>query len=92
MLYEFGFAIEYVQQYSNTFFHKKIHGNADPEDIHANAQGLIAFSACWLVIIGIAYLWKLVIAKPVKADVVAEVQVSDTTGARPELQKPATKK
>ena len=42
----FGVAIEYAQQYSNTLLHKKIHGNADPEDMQANLQGLVIFLYC----------------------------------------------
>ena len=56
-LYAFGVGIEYSQQYSNTYLHKKIHGNFDPEDIHANLQGLIAFSALWLFYAAAMFLW-----------------------------------
>ena len=56
-LYAFGVGIEYAQQYSNTYLHKKIHGNFDPEDIHANLQGLIAFSALWLFYAAVMFLW-----------------------------------
>ncbi len=49
-LYLFGMAIEYAQSYSNKFFRKRIHGRFDPEDVAANLNGLIAFSALWLVI------------------------------------------
>lgn len=55
-LYAFGMAIEYAQQYSNTYFQQRIHGNADPEDIHANLTGLIAFSSLWMVYLVIAYI------------------------------------
>jgi hypothetical protein len=58
LLYAFGVGIEYAQQYSNTYLHKKIHGNADPEDIHANLQGLIGFSALWLCYVVAIFLWK----------------------------------
>ena len=57
-LYTFGIGIEYAQQYSNTYLHKKIHGNADPADIHANLQGLIAFSALWLCYAAVIFLRK----------------------------------
>ncbi len=57
-LYAFGVIIEYAQQYSNTFLHKKIHGNADPEDMYANLQGLMAFSALWLCYMAVTFLWK----------------------------------
>ncbi|MBG9376022.1 hypothetical protein I5907_07240 [Panacibacter sp. DH6] len=58
MLYAFGVAIEYAQEYSNTLLHRKIHGNADPEDMHANLIGIAAFSALWLVYVLCWYLWK----------------------------------
>jgi hypothetical protein len=48
-LYLFGVVIEYAQGYSNKFFHKRIHGRFDPEDIRSNLYGLIAFSALWFV-------------------------------------------
>ena len=73
-LYAFGVIIEYAQEYSNTFLHKRIHGNADPEDMYANLQGLMAFSALWLCYAVIFFLWKTVTKKgstdsetPVKA-------------------------
>lgn len=56
LLYGFGIAIEYAQQYSNTYFHVRIHGNVDPEDIHANFLGLVAFSAIWLLYIIIFFI------------------------------------
>ena len=58
LLYVFGIAIEYAQQYSNTLLHKKIHGNADPEDIYANLLGLIAFSALWIMYVAIVFVYK----------------------------------
>ena len=48
-LYLFGMAIEYGQQYSNRFFHTRVHGRFDPEDIQANLNGLLAFSLLWLL-------------------------------------------
>lgn len=62
-LYVFGVVIEYAQQYSNTFLHQKIHGNADPEDMHANLVGLIAFSALWLCYVIAMFLWKMITKK-----------------------------
>lgn len=59
VLYVFGVAIEYAQQYSNTYFHSRIHGNADPEDVTANLQGLIYFSALWIFVVAISYLWNM---------------------------------
>ena len=68
-LYVFGIGIEYAQQYSNTFLHKKIHGNADPEDIHANLQGLIAFSVLWLCYSAAVFLWKTITKKDAAGNV-----------------------
>lgn len=59
VLYGFGVAVEYAQQYSNSFFRVRIHGNADPEDIHANLEGLLLFSALWIVYVLIFYAWKM---------------------------------
>ena len=55
-LYVFGVAIEYAQEYSNTFFRKKIHGRYDVEDIDANLKGLIYFSAVWVAIVGLWFI------------------------------------
>jgi len=63
LLYAFGVAIEYAQQYSNTFFHKRIHGNADPEDIQANMQGLLAFSALWVFYVVVVFVYKKIMVK-----------------------------
>ena len=49
LLYLFGIAIEYGQAYSNRFFHTRIHGRFDPEDVQWNLNGLVAFSLLWLV-------------------------------------------
>jgi hypothetical protein len=59
ILHVFGVAVEYAQQYSNTYFHSRIHGNADPEDISANLQGLIYFSVLWLFIVAVSYVWNM---------------------------------
>lgn len=67
-LYAFGVAIEYAQQYSNTFLHKKIHGNADPEDIHANLQGLIIFSVLWIAYVITVVVFRLLKPKPAADD------------------------
>lgn len=48
-LYFFGMAIEYGQAYSNKFFRSQIHGRFDPEDLHSNLIGLLAFSVLWLL-------------------------------------------
>jgi hypothetical protein len=63
LLYVFGVGIEYAQQYSNTYLHKKIHGNFDPEDIRANLQGLVYFSAVWLCYAAAMFLWKMMKGK-----------------------------
>lgn len=62
-LYMFGYAIELAQEYSNKFFHKRIHGRFDPEDVASNLQGLIYFSAIWIVYAAISFL----IRKPAAA-------------------------
>lgn len=48
-LYLFGVVIEHAQAYSNKFFHVRIHGRYDPEDVASNLKGLIAFSIIWTV-------------------------------------------
>ena len=60
VLYCFGVAIEYAQEYSNTLLHRKIHGNADPEDMHANLIGIAAFSAIWLLYVLCWFTWKAI--------------------------------
>jgi hypothetical protein len=57
-LYLFGYAIEMAQEYSNKFFHKRIHGRFDPEDVAWNLQGLIYFSAIWIIYAAISFLFK----------------------------------
>ncbi len=49
LLYFFGVAIEYAQEYSNQYFHMRIHGRYDKEDVLWNTKGLIAFSIAWLI-------------------------------------------
>ena len=49
MLFLFSALIEFSQEYSNTFFSKKIHGKFDPEDLKFNLLGLTAFSSIWMV-------------------------------------------
>ena len=48
-LYYIGIAIEYAQAYSNELLHKRIHGRYDPEDVRANLNGLLLYSALWIV-------------------------------------------
>ncbi|MEJ8844407.1 hypothetical protein WG954_18580 [Lacibacter sp. H375] len=55
-LFMFGYAIELAQEYSNKFFNKRIHGRFDPEDVASNLQGLIYFSAIWVVYAAISLL------------------------------------
>ena len=57
-LYAFGYAIERAQEYSNKFFRSRIHGRFDPEDVAANLQGLLYFSAIWVVYAAISFLLK----------------------------------
>ena len=57
-LYLFGMAIEYAQEYSNKFFHKKIHGRYDIEDIQANLKGLVLFSIFWMLLIIILFVYQ----------------------------------
>ena len=57
-LYVFGMAIEYGQEYSNKFFHTRIHGRYDPVDLQWNLKGLMAFSLLWLVCTLVIRLYK----------------------------------
>ena len=56
-LYAFGAAIEYAQEYSNTFFHKRIHGRYDVEDIQSNLKGLVLFSVFWILLVIILFVY-----------------------------------
>ena len=58
VLYLFGVAIEYAQEYSNKFFHKRIHGRYDVEDIQSNLKGLIAFSILWMIYVVLYFFYK----------------------------------
>jgi hypothetical protein len=49
MLFLFSTLIEFAQDYSNAFFHRRIHGNFDPEDLKFNLLGLFGFSAIWML-------------------------------------------
>ncbi len=62
-LFLLGIGIEHAQEYSNTFFHKKIHGRYDPQDVAANLKGLIAFSAVWVIYVGCMFIFKKVADK-----------------------------
>jgi hypothetical protein len=70
ILYFFGVCIEYAQAYSNQFFHKRIHGRYDPEDVAANLNGLLAFSLLWLVYVALSFMHKKMTVREViqKAD------------------------
>ena len=57
LLYFSGVAIERAQEYSNKFFHKKIHGRYDIEDVQANLKGLVAFSILWIFLVGILFVY-----------------------------------
>ena len=56
----FGISIEYAQAYSNKFFHVKIHGRYDPEDVKSNIKGLAAFSICWIVYMFVTFIYNSV--------------------------------
>lgn len=58
LLYLFGMAIEYAQEYSNHYFRSRIHGRYDPEDMLWNTRGLVAFSILWCVYAAAALLFK----------------------------------
>lgn len=58
LLYLFGAGIERAQEYSNRFFRTRIHGRYDPEDVQANLEGLLAFSAVWFVVVILWLLFK----------------------------------
>lgn len=67
VLYLFGTAIEYAQEYSNKFFHKRIHGRYDVEDIQSNLKGLIAFSVLWIIYHSALFIYNQ--SKPKKNEV-----------------------
>jgi hypothetical protein len=58
ILYLFGVSVEYAQEYSNKFFHVKIHGHYDKADIQSNLKGLIAYSILWLIYVVFYWLTK----------------------------------
>jgi uncharacterized membrane protein len=63
VLYLFGVVIERAQAYSNKFFHSRIHGRYDPEDVQSNLNGLIAFSVLWIIYIAVSFLYSKVNSK-----------------------------
>lgn len=62
-LYLFGIGIEFAQDYSNRFYRKRIHGRFDPEDVHWNLKGLLAFSLVWVVCVAVIVLYRKVAVK-----------------------------
>jgi len=64
ILYLFGVAIEYAQENSNKFLHKKIHGRYDIEDIQSNLKGLIVFSVIWIVYNLILFIYSKLKVQP----------------------------
>jgi hypothetical protein len=69
ILYLFGVCIEYAQEYSNKFFHRRIHGRYDIEDVKSNLKGLIAFSVLWIIYVGLWFVYKKEELKKVVNDV-----------------------
>ena len=57
-LYLFGVSIEHAQAWSNKFFHVRLHGRYDPEDVKYNLRGLLAFSIFWITIVGFLFIIK----------------------------------
>ena len=47
MLFLFSTLIEFAQDFSNTLFRKRIHGNFDPTDLKFNLLGMSVFSLIW---------------------------------------------
>lgn len=60
LLFVFGILIEFSQAYSNKFFHKRIHGGFDPEDVQWNLYGLITFLVLWLIFSSLKLIYKKV--------------------------------
>lgn len=59
ILLVFGICIEYLQEYSNKFTGKRIHGRFDIEDVYANSKGLAAYLLLWLFFITIRSFFNL---------------------------------
>ncbi|PSG93914.1 hypothetical protein C7H61_01705 [Mesoflavibacter zeaxanthinifaciens subsp. sabulilitoris] len=49
LLFLFSALVEFAQEYSNTFYTKRIHGNFDPIDLKFNLLGLVSFSIFWFL-------------------------------------------
>ena len=58
LLYLFGISMEHAQSYSNKFFHTRIHGRFDPEDVKYNLRGLTAFSILWIAVVGFLFVYQ----------------------------------
>lgn len=67
-LYLFGAGIEYAQEYSNTYLHKRIHGRFDPVDLQYNLKGLIAFSIVWIIYVALSFAFSKGRVKEVKKE------------------------
>jgi hypothetical protein len=65
MLFLFGLAVEYAQEYSNKLFHVRIHGRFYPEDVQSNLKGLVAFSICWFVYVVLLFVYNKATVKQV---------------------------
>ena len=58
VLFLFGAAIEWAQEYSNKLTGKRIHGRFDIEDVYANTKGLMVYLGLWMLIFGVRFLWR----------------------------------
>ena len=58
LLFLFGTAIEWAQEYSNKLTGKRIHGRFDIEDVYANTKGLLVYLGLWMLIVGVRFLWR----------------------------------
>ncbi len=59
----FGIFIEYLQEFSNRFFHNHIHAKHDFEDVYANIKGIFYYLICYYVIYFISSLSKSISSK-----------------------------
>ena len=58
LLFLFGVAIEWAQEYSNKLTGKRIHGRFDIEDVYANTKGLLVYLGLWMLIYGMRVLMR----------------------------------
>lgn len=49
LLFLFSALVEFAQEYSNSFYTTRIHGNFDPIDLRYNLIGLVIFSIFWFL-------------------------------------------